>query len=97
MQSMMKRKYYYAMKNIQVREFIPREKKKTTISQISSLDLALLYKLVSRVPNATTKLKQIVEEHIREMGIGAIERASSTAINVKINDSCLSSNESSSI
>jgi len=44
-------------------------------------DLALLYKLVSRVPNATTKLKQIVEEHIREMGIGAIERASSTAIN----------------
>ncbi|CAF0885104.1 unnamed protein product [Adineta ricciae] len=44
-------------------------------------DLALLYKLVNRVPNATLELKRIVEDHIRQMGIDAIERVSSTAIN----------------
>ncbi|CAF3082797.1 unnamed protein product [Rotaria socialis] len=44
-------------------------------------DLALLYKLVSRVPNATLELKKIVEDHIRQMGIDAIERASVSALN----------------
>ncbi|CAF1237055.1 unnamed protein product [Rotaria sordida] len=44
-------------------------------------DLALLFKLVSRVPNATDKLKEIVEAHIHQMGIDAIERISSTALN----------------
>ncbi|CAF2046218.1 unnamed protein product [Rotaria magnacalcarata] len=44
-------------------------------------DLALLYKLVSRVPNATLELKKIVEDHIRQMGIDAIERVSSSALN----------------
>jgi hypothetical protein len=48
-----------------------------------TLDLALLYKLVSRVPNATLELKKIVENHIYQMGIGAIDRVSGTAINVK--------------
>lgn len=47
-------------------------------------ELALLYKLVNRVPNATTELKRIVEDHIREMGIDAIERVSATAINVNL-------------
>lgn len=47
------------------------------------LDLALLFKLVSRVPNATTDLKKIVENHIYQMGIEAIDRVSGTAINVK--------------
>lgn len=47
------------------------------------VDLALLYKLVNRVPNATTELKRIVEDHIRQMGIDAIERVSGTAINVR--------------
>jgi len=46
------------------------------------LDLALLYKLVNRVPNATNELKKIVEHHIYEMGINTIERVSGTAINV---------------
>lgn len=46
------------------------------------LDLALLFKLVSRVPNATLELKKIVEDHIRQMGIDAIERVGGTAINV---------------
>lgn len=48
------------------------------------IDLALLFKLVSRVPNATVELKRIVEEHIRQMGIDAIERVSSTALNVSL-------------
>ncbi len=42
----------------------------------------MLYKLVCRVPNATNELKKIVENHIYEMGINAIERVSGTAINV---------------
>ena len=54
----------------------------TYSSIVSRLDLALLFKLVSRVPNATLELKRIVEEHIRQMGIDAIERVSGTAINV---------------
>jgi hypothetical protein len=44
--------------------------------------LALLFKLVSRVPNATLELKKIVEDHIRQMGIDAIERVGSNALNV---------------
>ena len=48
------------------------------------IDLALLFKLVSRVPNATIELKKIVENHIYEMGIDAIERVSGTAINVNL-------------
>lgn len=58
------------------------------------IDLALLFKLVSRVPNATVDLKRIVEEHIRQMGIDAIERVSSTALNVSF---ILSFNDSSLI
>jgi hypothetical protein len=46
------------------------------------IDLALLFKLVSRVPNATAELKKIVEYHIYQMGIDAIERVSGAAINV---------------
>jgi hypothetical protein len=49
------------------------------------IDLPLLFKLVSRVPNATLELKKIVEDHIRQMGIDAIERVSATAINVSCN------------
>ncbi|CAF3741694.1 unnamed protein product [Rotaria sp. Silwood1] len=36
---------------------------------------------VSRIPNATDKLKEIVEVHIYEMGIDAIKRISSGALN----------------
>lgn len=46
------------------------------------LDLALLYKLVNRVTNATNELKKIVENHIYEMGRDMIERVSGTAISV---------------
>jgi hypothetical protein len=46
--------------------------------------LALLFKLVNRVPNATNELKKIVEHHIYEMGINTIERVSGTAINVSL-------------
>ncbi len=48
------------------------------------IDLALLFKLVNRVPNATNELKKIVEHHIYEMGINTIERVSGTAINVSL-------------
>jgi len=51
---------------------------------ICFIDLALLFKLVSRVPNATLELKRIVEDHIRQMGTDAIERVSGTALNVNI-------------
>ncbi|CAF3045733.1 unnamed protein product [Rotaria socialis] len=44
-------------------------------------DLALLFKLTNRIPNATNELKKIVENHIYEMGINTIERVSGTAIN----------------
>lgn len=46
------------------------------------LDLALLYKLVNRVTNATNELKKIVENHIYEIGRDMIERVSGTAISV---------------
>jgi hypothetical protein len=46
--------------------------------------LALLYRLVSRVPNATAELKKIVENHIYQMGIDAIERVAGAAINVNL-------------
>ncbi|CAF1361014.1 unnamed protein product, partial [Rotaria sordida] len=44
-------------------------------------DLALLFKVVSRVPNATIQLQKIVEDHIRQRGIDAIERIHGAAIN----------------
>ncbi len=47
-----------------------------------SIDLALLYKLVCRVLDGTDELKEIVETHIYEMGINAIELVTVTAINV---------------
>jgi len=46
-------------------------------------DLALLYKLVNRIPNATVELKKIVENHIYEIGIQTIERVCANAVNVK--------------
>ncbi|UJR37526.1 hypothetical protein I4U23_030228 [Adineta vaga] len=54
---------------------------KTLLRDEKHSDLALLYKLVNRVPNATLELKRIVEDHIRQMGIDAIDRVSGTAIN----------------
>ncbi|CAF0844139.1 unnamed protein product [Adineta steineri] len=54
---------------------------KTLLRDERHQDLAPLYKLVSRVPNATNELKNIVENHIYEMGINTIERVSGTAIN----------------
>lgn len=48
----------------------------------SLIDLALLFKLVSRIPHATNELKKIVESHIYDMGINTIERVSATALNV---------------
>ncbi|CAF3237836.1 unnamed protein product [Rotaria sp. Silwood2] len=44
------------------------------------IDLALLLKLVSRVPNATAELKRIVEDYFLKIGIDTIERVSSSAI-----------------
>jgi hypothetical protein len=46
------------------------------------IDLILLFKLISRVPNATNRLREIVENHIYEMGINALELVCETAINV---------------
>ncbi|CAF3368800.1 unnamed protein product, partial [Rotaria sp. Silwood2] len=54
---------------------------KTLLRDERHQDLALLFKLVNRVPNATNELKKIVENHIYEMGINTIERVSGTAIN----------------
>ncbi|CAF3399706.1 unnamed protein product, partial [Rotaria sp. Silwood2] len=47
-------------------------------------DLALLFRLVNRITNATNELKKIVENHVYEMGIHTIERVSGTAINVSL-------------
>jgi len=48
------------------------------------IDLILLFKLISRVPNATNRLKDIVENHIHQTGLAAIERINETALNVNI-------------
>jgi len=47
--------------------------------------LILLFKLINRVPNAVYQLKDIVENHIHEMGLEAIERINETALNVNFN------------
>ena len=59
-------------------------KKREYIASIYSffVDLAILFKLVNRIPNATNELKKIVENHIYEMGINTIESVGETAINV---------------
>ncbi|CAF3953992.1 unnamed protein product [Rotaria sordida] len=47
----------------------------------SHQDLALLFRLVNRIPNVTIELNKIVENHIYNMGINTIEHVSETAIN----------------
>ncbi|UJR08703.1 hypothetical protein I4U23_012960 [Adineta vaga] len=54
---------------------------KTLLHDERNHDLALLFKLVSRIPNATNELKRIVENHIYEMGFQIIERINTSAIN----------------
>jgi len=49
------------------------------------IDLILLFKLINRVPNAVYQLKDIVENHIHQMGLEAIERINETALNVNFN------------
>ena len=49
---------------------------------VSNLDLIRLFKLVGRVPNAVNPLKDIVENHIHEMGLNAIARISEDEMNV---------------
>jgi cullin 1 len=49
-----------------------------------SIDLALLFKLIGRVPNATDKLKEIVENHIYQMGMKAIGCVREIALNVSL-------------
>jgi len=44
--------------------------------------LIILFKLISRVPNATGHLRDIVENHIYLEGLNAIERINETALNV---------------
>jgi hypothetical protein len=45
----------------------------------------LLFKLINRVPNAVNQLKDIVENHIHQMGLEAIERINETALSVNFN------------
>ncbi|CAF4287444.1 unnamed protein product, partial [Rotaria sordida] len=54
---------------------------KTLLHNEKYSDLALLFKLVARIPNATVKLKNIVEDHFCLMGIEVIRRIGKTAIN----------------
>ncbi|CAF4223821.1 unnamed protein product, partial [Rotaria sordida] len=54
---------------------------KTLLHNEKYSDLALLFKLVARIPNATVKLKNIVEDHFYLMGIEVIRRIGKTAIN----------------
>ncbi|CAF1184120.1 unnamed protein product [Rotaria sordida] len=56
---------------------------KTLLHNEKYSDLALLFKLVARVPNVTVKSKNIVEDHFCLMGIEAIRRIGKTVINVK--------------
>ena len=49
------------------------------------IDLILLFKLTSRVPNATLPLRDIVENHIYEKGLDAIERIHEVGLNVNSN------------
>ncbi|CAF4032335.1 unnamed protein product [Rotaria sordida] len=47
-------------------------------------DLTLLFKLVSRIPNAPIKLKKIIEKEFHKMGIEVIRGVSVSAINLDI-------------
>ncbi|CAF4974692.1 unnamed protein product, partial [Rotaria sp. Silwood1] len=65
-----------------------KDKRQGKFIDIQSIDsglrnyyLALLFKLVSRVPNTTVELKNIVEKEFYQMGIEAIQRVHDTAIN----------------
>ncbi len=47
--------------------------------------MILLFKLINRVPNAVYQLKDIVENHIHQMGLVAIERINESVLNVNFN------------
>lgn len=49
-----------------------------------SIELILLFKLISRVPNAINRLKEIVAEHIEQNGLDAIQRIQEQALNVSL-------------
>ncbi len=48
------------------------------------LDLILLFKLISRVPDAIGALGDIVENHIHQTGLNAIEKISEIALTVNL-------------
>ncbi|CAF1000203.1 unnamed protein product [Didymodactylos carnosus] len=54
---------------------------KALLNDEKNSDLARLFKLVSRVPNANNELKKIVEEHIYTKGMEAIQAVSAQAVN----------------
>lgn len=44
-------------------------------------DLGRMYDLVSRIPEGLTELKKVLEDHIYQQGIGALESCCETAVN----------------
>ena len=45
-------------------------------------DLARMYSLVSRIPNGLGELMTLLEQHIYNQGLAAIEKCGDTAVNV---------------
>ncbi|CAF1242245.1 unnamed protein product [Rotaria sp. Silwood1] len=57
------------------------DKMKAIISNENSQDLKRVYEPVSRIPNISNQVIQLIENHIYENGINTIERISDNAIN----------------
>lgn len=47
-------------------------------------DLGRMYQLVSRIPDALTDLRSLLESHIQNQGLDAIEKTRDTALNVSL-------------
>jgi cullin 1 len=50
------------------------------LTDYKSEDLGRMFSLCSRVHNGLTKLKELLEEHIHQQGLGAVEKCQETAL-----------------
>ena len=52
-------------------------------------DLGRMYQLVSRIPDGVTELKRLLENHINNQGLAAIEKLGDESVNVSFKLRCL--------
>lgn len=62
----------------------------SSIPCLSSLDLGRMYNLVSRITDGLGELKKLLETHIHNQGLAAIEKCGEAALNVgAVGQTCL--------